>query len=120
MNRPYQPCKRPGCPELTRNKSGYCDAHQSEYKPRDYKRENYSRDKSTKGIYNDQRYIRARRAKLRMNPLCEDCEKEGIVTVATETHHKKKVRDYLALAFSVSNLMSLCESHHSIRTNRGE
>jgi 5-methylcytosine-specific restriction endonuclease McrA len=55
-----------------------------------------------------------------MNPLCEDCEKEGIVTVATETHHKKKVRDYLALAFSVSNLMSLCESHHSIRTNRGE
>lgn len=27
MNRPYQPCKHCGCPELTRNQNGYCDTH---------------------------------------------------------------------------------------------
>ena len=45
--RPFRPCKHIGCPNLTRDKSGYCDKHKEEQK-RDYHKENLYRDKSTK------------------------------------------------------------------------
>ena len=117
MERPYKPCKKPGCPNLTRDASGYCPDHIT---GRDYRTENQNRDNSLKHIYNDPRYIKARIRRLSLNPLCQDCEEEGETTIATEAHHVKKVRDYPEFAFKVSNLRSLCNHHHTIRTNRGE
>jgi 5-methylcytosine-specific restriction protein A len=29
--RSYRPCKHAGCPEITRDRTGYCDTHRAEY-----------------------------------------------------------------------------------------
>lgn len=53
--RPFQTCKRPGCPELTRNRSGYCDKHIAEYEQRKEESNRLyekSRGGSTKQGYN--------------------------------------------------------------------
>ena len=85
--RPLAPCKRPGCPELTRNKSGYCDEHQSEYKPRDYHSENQRRGSAaSKGYgYRWQKY----RAWFLRQPGSQICKLHlpGCTLVATEVDH---------------------------------
>lgn len=45
-------------------------------------------------------------------PLCEVCLAAGIVTPATEVHHKITVEDAPWLRLERSNLMSLCNACH--------
>ena len=67
-------------------------------------------------VYQDKRWKRLRKSKLRGNPLCEDCERVGKVSITEEVHHIKPfdiTGDYELLAFDYDNLMSLCkECHH--------
>jgi 5-methylcytosine-specific restriction endonuclease McrA len=49
-----------------------------------------------------------------------DCLAKGIVTLAVHVHHIKKLAMYPELKYEESNLMSLDETCHSIRTARGE
>lgn len=53
-----------------------------------------------------------RPAKLRSNPLCEHCEKEGRITPATEVDHI----DGDNTNNEPSNLQSLCKPCHSRKT----
>jgi 5-methylcytosine-specific restriction enzyme A len=46
------------------------------------------------------------------HPLCEQCEKEGMTTPATEVHHKIKAKDRPDLILTWTNLMSVCRSCH--------
>jgi len=55
---------------------------------------------------------------LAQQPLCEDCLAEGRVTIGGEVHHIIAKRDGGEDSFD--NLMTLCKSHHSQRTARGE
>ena len=68
----------------------------------------------------DNRWLAFAKQYLNENPLCVDCESEGIVGGATEVHHKRKLRDNPELKYEPSNLAGLCKRHHSERTARGE
>jgi 5-methylcytosine-specific restriction protein A len=51
---------------------------------------------------------------LRRNPACADCEAEGELTPATETHHTRgQDPEYY---FEESTFLALCHRHHSKRT----
>ena len=77
-----------------------------------------SLDAQRKKIYQSERWRRMRAIKFANNPLCEECEKKGILTPAEDIHHiisfvgidnpDKQYR----LAFDYNNLMSLCKKCH--------
>lgn len=51
-------------------------------------------------------------------PLCECCLINGIVTPATEVHHKVSIEEAPWLRLERSNLMSLCNGcHKAIHSN---
>ena len=70
-------------------------------------------------IYNSKEWQELRIAKLRANPLCEECMKEGIVTAARCVHHVVPIEtartrdDMRRLAFDEHNLMALCFPCHA-------
>ena len=70
-------------------------------------------------IYNSKEWKELRIAKLRANPLCEECLKEGIVTSARCVHHvvpieTARTKDEMKrLAFDVNNLRALCFACHA-------
>jgi len=114
MDRALRPCKHAGCPNLTRDPSGYCEEHIEEYRQRDHYRSN-SRQRGY-----DNQWKRFRLSYLRRHPLCVDSLAEGKFVPATEVHHIRKLRDYPTLKYEESNLMGLCHECHSRRTARGE
>lgn len=69
-------------------------------------------------IYQDKRWKKLRAQKMRVNPLCERCEKKGKVTPAEEVHHKipfetgSTPEEIELLAFDWDNLESDCTSCH--------
>ena len=69
---------------------------------------------------NDWTWRKISEAFRRDHPYCEDCDAEGRVTMATQVHHRKNRREHPELKYDWDNLMSLCDSCHSKRTNRGE
>lgn len=77
-----------------------------------------NRDKDYVKLLNSMRWLRLRRSKLNKNPLCEECEKEGFVSPATEVHHIVPIQTAVtynekeALAYDINNLMSLCHRCH--------
>ena len=101
-------CARPGCPAILSGQS-YCDDHSPKEKPR---------ATSTKRGY-DSKWKRTRDRKLIHEPLCHDCRVQGQITQATEVHHILALRKGGPRLDPV-NLMSLCKSCHSVRTQRGE
>ena len=70
-------------------------------------------------IYNSREWKELRIMKLRTNPLCEECMKQGIVTSARCVHHivpieTARTKDEMKrLAFDVNNLRSLCFACHA-------
>ena len=88
------------------------------YKPR-RKRDESLKRKERMVIYNSARWRALRLAKLRDNPLCEMCEKKGIVKPADDVHHIQSFMEVddpdarRLLAFDFDNLMSLCDECHS-------
>lgn len=94
------------------------------YKPRGSKdKENHKR-KERMEIYNSARWRAMRLAKLRDNPLCEMCEREGRTTLADDVHH---IQSFMstddpygrrALAFDYDNLMSVCDRCHQRLHNK--
>ena len=84
-----------------------------------------AKDKAT--IYNSREWKELRRAKLRANPLCEQCIKDGeavgipggYIRSARCVHHVVPIEtartkeEMRRLAFDWNNLMSLCKSCHA-------
>lgn len=78
-------------------------------------------------IYNSVRWRALRLAKLRDNPLCEMCERNGVTRMADDVHH---IQSFMStddpdarrtLAFDYDNLMSLCDECHSkVHNNNGK
>lgn len=66
-------------------------------------------------FYQSPAWRKLRALKLSIDPLCEDCLKQGRTTVAVEVHHveKRKLRPDLAL--SLENLASLCVPCHNMK-----
>ena len=72
-----------------------------------------------RNVYNTSLWRSLRSAYLMEYPLCEMCLEEGKTTVATDVHHKTEisqadtVEQMQELGFDYSNLMALCEYHHT-------
>jgi len=77
-----------------------------------------SKDATYKRLIGSRRWQLLRRAVLTAHPLCEECEREGYVTPATEVHHvipcenATNTREMENLMFDDRNLMALCHYHH--------
>ena len=93
------------CPALTDDR--FCPAH-AQQDSREYN--HYRRDpESDKRYGSEWRKIRARY--IAANPLCEACLREGRLRPAEHVHHIVPLRG--SNDNSESNLMSLCQHHHS-------
>lgn len=69
-------------------------------------------------LINTVRWRKLRRQKLKAQPWCERCEKEGRLAAATEVHHVRPVEtasnvtDMARLMYDYGNLQSLCHACH--------
>lgn len=72
-------------------------------------------------IYHTKQWRNIRKLKLNINPLCQQCEQQGLTTEANVVDHINPVQEGGA-AFDLDNLQSLCVSHHNSKTakNRGK
>lgn len=72
-------------------------------------------------IYNNIRWRKIREEKIRLNPLCENCEEMGRTNPAEEIHHKipfmqgRNQAQRERLAFDLDNLEALCIKCHKLR-----
>ena len=102
---PKRPCSHPGCPELTATR--FCEYH-AEVEDKRYRA--YQRDPKINRRYG--RAWRAIRARyIATHPLCEDCEKQGILTPVAEVHHILPLER--GGTHDEANLRSLCKPCHS-------
>jgi 5-methylcytosine-specific restriction protein A len=69
-------------------------------------------------FYHSIEWKKCRNLFIRLNPMCFDCQNNGYDTPAYEVHHIKKRKDFPELAFAHDNLMGLCKSCHTKRTNQ--
>lgn len=106
--KPLTPCRKPGCPAVTRNPGGYCDAHQ-EYEA-EQQRQRMTR-KQGHPFYKTSQWMRLRRWYLVRHPLCEMC---GWIK-ASEVDHKVELKDG-GDAMSTINLQALCHRCHMRKT----
>jgi 5-methylcytosine-specific restriction endonuclease McrA len=61
----------------------------------------------------DAAWRKVRTAKLRRNPVCEDCARRGVLTAASVVDHIETIRARPDLRLSMGNLQSLCVNCHS-------
>lgn len=77
-----------------------------------------SRNKDYQHLLNSKRWKQLRQWKLRQNPLCEVCEREGKVCSAVDVHHivptetAHTLVEMEHLCFNPNNLMSVCIPCH--------
>lgn len=106
--KPLRPCRKPGCPELTRN--GYCEAHKPTKAGRRESQEWH-------WMYNTPEWKNdLRPTQLLLEPFCRDCAKEGRRTPATRVDHVEPHRGDWSKFADRKNLQSLCERHHNRKT----
>ena len=113
-SKPLRPCRRPGCPELTRE--GWCPAH----KPRQAARKESAAYHSwySKPIWVDD----LRPAQLLREPFCRECARRyprsdpRHRTRATVVDHVIPFRGIWALFVDPANHQSLCKSCHDRKT----
>lgn len=109
--KPARPCRYPGCPALTRDRSGYCDAHLKQT------RRQYDNDRGTateRGY--DYRWQRYRTMYLSEHPLCAACLKADKVVEATVVDHIIPHRGDMKLFWDPNNHQPLCKPCHDIKT----
>jgi len=119
-NHAPRPCCHAGCGRLVANGS-YCPTHQQLADDRREaqlksanKRYNRTRSESDK-FYSTSAWRRFRSHYLIMNPLCVDCEADGIVEPAVVVDHIKPFKDFPDLALDEANMRGLCRLHDNRR-----
>lgn len=119
MNRrPLRPCKYYGCPNLTRDKSGYCGSHlyiQEEKERQRQKHYNaYSRDKKNQSFYNSKDWIKIRNHTLTLYngiDIYTYYADEEIV-IANTVHHVVELKEDWDKRLDIENLMPVSEGSH--------
>lgn len=88
-------CRKSGCHELVDITSDYCKKHTRAY-AREYDKLRMSRNltRDYRRFYHSKAWRELRQEKLLLDPLCEECIKHCIYTLATEVHHKHEVFYY--------------------------
>lgn len=67
-------------------------------------------------FYVSSEWVKLRNSYISEFPLCEVCEKKGLVVVATEIDHKVPVRINSDLSLDWDNLQALCHRCHMKKT----
>jgi len=111
--KPKKPCRQSGCPNLTDNRSGYCNQHQKDYR----RQQDINRDTSNERGYT-YRWQKARRRFLTQHPLCVVCQSIDQVTAATVVDHIIPHKGNQELFWDESNWQPLCKFHHDQKTGR--
>ena len=112
--KPARPCAYPGCPHLTRHRSGYCEQH-LKLTRRQHDRE---RGTATQRGY-DVRWRRYRKIYLNEHPLCALCLKKDppVVRAAALVDHIKPVAGPGdPLFWDPENHHPLCAECHNVKT----
>lgn len=65
------------------------------------------------------RWQRYARWYLGRNPLCRECERQGVTSAATQVDHIRPHRGDQALFWDVVNHQPLCGRCHAIKTRAG-
>ena len=68
-------------------------------------------------LYHSKAWRTLRERKMRENPICEHCEKVGLLTSAQMVDHIKPVSEGGEF-WSMANLQSLCNQCHAIKTGK--
>lgn len=103
--RPAYVCGHPRCRKKAVHR-GYCRVHYSMSRAGSKDRANAS----DRGY--DKQWEKVRKMKLARNPLCEDCEADGLVRPADMVDHVIPLRVAPDLRLRLENLRSLCWPHH--------
>lgn len=111
--KPSRPCRYPGCPHLTDDKSGYCEQHLQQT------RRQYDQQRGTavqRGY--DYRWQQYAKAYLAEHPLCVLCLKKQppVTRAATLVDHIIPHKGDPALFWDPSNHQALCTECHNIKT----
>lgn len=115
MKKPLKPCKKAGCPSLTRE--DYCEKHQGEKKVEQQHYNKFVRNQKHVQFYNSKEWKHVRRlALVRDHHLCVKCRENGIYTKADVVDHRVELADSWALRSELSNLDSLCHACHNLKT----
>lgn len=80
-------------------------------------RKPFEREKGNSEFYNSRAWRKARKNYLNMNPLCVECEKKGLVVVATVVDHKVPINQG-GEQLDESNFQSMCASCHNSKSAR--
>ena len=108
--KPKKPCRYTGCNKLTDDT--YCEEHKM---AADKAYNKFERDKVSQSFYNSAAWKKLRSIKLCLNPLCEECYKNGVLTKATVADHIIPIKQG-GTALDINNLQSLCDSCHSSKS----
>lgn len=118
--RPNKPCRLRGCGVLTRNASGYCDAHASQATGWTRSRKGSA---SARGYGHAWRQLRAEILR-RDDGLCQPCLRAGAVTLAAEVDHIVGKAEAKRLGWTREqidaheNLQAICGPCHAAKTAR--
>lgn len=75
-------------------------------------------------IYGNPKWRKLRDTQLMAHPLCELCEKQGIIKVGIDVHHIKSFMtgttlfEQQLLAYNPDNLQTLCKECHQLIHNQ--
>jgi 5-methylcytosine-specific restriction protein A len=110
--KPQRPCKKPGCPVLTRDRSGYCEEHKQQ-EARRYEQQRGTPAQRGYGY----RWMVYSRAFRRRNPLCVMCLTKGRYVPSEHVDHIVAVSGPDdPLFWDPSNHRALCRGCHSSKT----
>ena len=96
------------------------ETHYKQKKEEYIQRRNKRRNDKWEKYYSSNQWKTLRNIYYSNHPICEVCEKEGIITPAEHVHHYKKFSSGLNeearwnLLLNYNNLISLCKTHHEI------
>jgi len=117
---PLRQCTFNGCNtavEVPHNyrQSPRCEIHQ---RPKPTPKRKYDHHyHNGKNIYKSSRWVKLRAAKIALNPLCEHCERYGIIKPGNTIDHIIEVEDG-GEVWEMSNLATLCHSCHNTKTGK--
>jgi 5-methylcytosine-specific restriction enzyme A len=111
MEKALRFCSWPGCNQL--GKGQYCEEHQAQHEMlRQENNRQYNRQRGSAASQGyDNQWNKVRLAYLRKNPLCEECQKNGLVVPAVLVHHRKELKDG-GDRLNPENLESVCNACH--------
>lgn len=101
--KPLNPCRHPGCPNLTSGR--YCDTHTSYCKRASAHERGYT-----------SKWQKLSKLFLKKNPLCNECLRNGKLSPAAVVDHITPHRGDETLMWSENNWQALCKNCHDKKT----